>query len=548
MEKQSALKQTKYIFITGGVVSSLGKGVAAASIGALLKSRGYSVHSRKFDPYLNVDPGTMSPFQHGEVYVTDDGFETDLDLGYYERFLGIKLSRDDSISGGRIFYDILTAERRGDYLGATVQMIPHVSNKIKEYIAAPAAGAPDFIISEIGGTVGDIEGEIFLESIRQFANDVGRRNAMFVHLTLAPFIESANELKTKPTQMSVRRLLESGIAADMLIVRTPRLLHDDERSKIAQFCNMPAGNVISGIDMDNIYKIPLEYERQNVASVVLGHFGLPDNGGELSNLQKISDHLSSERPKTNIAIVGKYFNVPDAYKSLFEALFHAGIANSIKVEIHKIDAESLENKIDDDIKKILGKMDGILVPGGFGKRGVPGKIVAAKFARENNVPYLGICLGMQVAAIEFMRNVCGIKDAYSTEFSKDCVPIVSLATEWEKDGETETRTENTEKGGTLRLGAYPTKILDKTLAQKIYKSDIISERHRHRYELNAKFADVLSKNGMQISGWSPDGRLPEIIEIPSHKFFIAGQFHPEFNSSPYYSHPLFSAFIAATKN
>ncbi|MDR1207675.1 MAG: CTP synthase [Rickettsiales bacterium] len=524
--------RTKYIFVTGGVVSSLGKGVSAASIGALLQSRGHSVLLRKFDPYLNVDPGTMSPFQHGEVYVTNDGFETDLDLGYYERFLGIRISRDDSVSGGRIYWDVLNAERRGDYLGATVQMIPHITDKIKEYIGKNAE--TDFIICEIGGTVGDIEGLIFLEAARQFANDIGRRNAMFVHLTLAPFIETANELKTKPTQQSVRILLEKGIQADMLIVRSQRALEDADRNKIALFCNISADYVISGTDLDSIYKIPLAYESQNVASRVLDHFGLPDKGGDLSRLWKISDYLDADLPAVKIAVIGKYFNVPDAYKSLFEALFHAGIANNTQVEIRKIDAESLEKMPAAGVMEILGGMDGILVPGGFGERGVAGKMVAARFARENEIPYFGICLGMQIAVIEFMRNVCGVVDANSTEFSKQCSPVIDIM----RDHDT------ADMGGTLRLGAYPCAIAPGTLAEKIYNSKTISERHRHRYELNVEFEPILRDHGMIISGRSPDGRLPEIIEIPDHPFFIACQFHPEFQSSPYTSHPLFKAFIS----
>ncbi|MCL2018027.1 MAG: CTP synthase [Alphaproteobacteria bacterium] len=527
---------TKYIFVTGGVVSSLGKGVAAACIGALLQSRGYSVHARKFDPYLNIDPGSMSPLQHGEVYVTNDGFETDLDLGYYERFLGIQLSRNDSVSGGRIYWEVLNAERRGNYLGSTVQMIPHVSDKIKEYIKAD--GGADFIICEIGGTVGDIEGLIFLEAARQFANEIGRRNAMFIHLTLAPFIETANELKTKPTQQSVRILLEKGIQADMLVIRTPRMLSDDERSKIALFCNLSVNNVISGIDMDNIYKIPLAYEAQGLATQILAHFAMEPsvNDGDLSKFQRISDYLALRTPIVDIAVVGKYFDVADSYKSLNEALFHAGLANDVRVNIHNVDAESLEKMTDTEIKERFAGMSGILVPGGFGERGIEGKIRAAQFARENKIPYLGICLGMQIAAIEFIRNSCGIQNANSTEFSKDCDPVVYIMPDHDRD----------DMGGTLRLGACPCVINPDTLAHRIYGGNI-SERHRHRYELNIKYEDLMKKQGMIISGRSPDGRLPEIIEIPSHPFFIAVQFHPEFQSSPYTSHPLFAAFINAAK-
>ena len=519
---------SRYIFVTGGVVSSLGKGVSAASLGALLQSRGYSVHVRKFDPYLNVDPGTMSPLQHGEVYVTNDGFETDLDLGYYERFLGVKLSRNDSVSGGRIYWDVLNAERHGDYLGATVQMIPHVSNKIKEYIARPTD--TDFVICEIGGTVGDIEGKIFLESIRQFANDVGRRNVMFAHLTLAPYLEQSGELKTKPTQMSVRRLLENGIQADVLFVRSPRMLTDEERAKIGMFCNLPAKNVITSMNVDNIYKIPLVYEEQGVFDIIAEHFGLENKSGDMEKFHKIVNHLDADLPDCVIGMVGKYFDVADAYKSLNEALFHAGIQNNVHVKIKKINAETFSPQ---DCKDV----DGILIPGGFGTRGVDGKIAAAKYARENNVPFMGICLGMQVSVIEFMRDVVGVKDANSSEFAKDCTPVVGIMSDCDTG----------DMGGTLRLGAYPCDIKPNSLAEKVYGASHISERHRHRYEVDIKYKDVLEKNGMIISGMSPDGRLPEMIEIPSHKFFIAGQFHPEFQSSPFTGHPIFNAFIAAAK-
>lgn len=515
----------KYIFITGGVVSSLGKGVAAAGCGALLQSRGYTVHARKFDPYLNVDPGTMSPFQHGEVYVTHDGFETDLDLGYYERFLGVQLSRNDSVSGGRIYWDVLNAERRGDYLGATVQMIPHVSNRIKEYIAAPTD--TDFVVCEIGGTVGDIEGKIFLESIRQFANDVGRRNVMFVHLTLAPYLEQSGELKTKPTQMSVRRLLENGIQADMLIVRTPRMLTADERAKIGMFCNMPAKNVISGIDVDNIYKIPLAYDAQNVFDIIAEHFGLENCAGDMTRFERISNYLAADLPTVQIGIVGKYFDVPDAYKSLNAALFHAGIQNNVHVVLKKINAETFSPSDCADV-------DGVLVPGGFGVRGVDGKIAAAHYARTTGTPYMGICLGMQVAVIEFARNVLGIKNANSTEFDANCTPVINIMPDHTGD-----------MGGTLRLGAYPCVIAPNTRAAQIYGTDKISERHRHRYEMDISFEKQFADAGMIISGRSPDGRLPEIVELPNHPFFVAGQFHPEFQSSPFTGHPMFNAFIAA---
>lgn len=519
----------RYIFITGGVVSSLGKGVAAACCGALLQSRGYTVHARKFDPYLNIDPGTMSPFQHGEVYVTDDGYETDLDLGYYERFLGIKLSRNDSVSGGRIYWDVLNAERHGDYLGKTVQMIPHVSDKIKEYITRSVDA--DFVICEIGGTVGDIEGKIFLESIRQLANDVGRRNVMFIHLTLAPYLEKSGELKTKPTQMSARALLENGIQADMLIVRTPRELEEDERVKIGMFCNLSAKNVISGVDVDNIYKLPLAYESQNVFDIIADHFGLEKRHSDSERFKKIEKYLANNLPTVTIGMVGKYFDVPDAYKSLNEALFHAGIQNNIHVKIKKIDAENFTNDQVSDV-------DGILVPGGFGSRGIDGKIAAAKYARENKIPYMGICLGMQIAVIEFMRNVMGVQNADSTEFSNICTPVIDIMVDHDKEN----------LGGTLRLGSYPCVIKPGTLAHKVYCSDLIRERHRHRYEMDMGLESEIAKAGMIISGKSPDGKLPEIVELRDHPFFMGGQFHPEFQSSPYTGHPFFNAFIAATKN
>ena len=525
--------ETKYIFVTGGVASSLGKGVAAASIGALLKARGFSVHARKLDPYLNIDPGVMSPLQHGEVYVTDDGFETDLDLGYYERFLDTKLSKNDSVSGGRIYWEILNAERRGEYLGATIQMIPHVTDHTKKYIKGDGPAA-DFVIIEIGGTVGDIEGLTFLEAARQFANDVGRRHAMFIHLTLAPYLEAANELKTKPTQQSMRILLEKGIQADMFIVRAARALEDDERKKIGLYCNVAPANVISGPNMDNIYKIPLGFEAQGVADRVLEHFGLDSRAPDLSKFQKISDYLAADVPTVEIAMVGKYFQVDDAYKSLNEALFHAGFANNVRVKIRKIDSEDLEKMSASEIADAFRGARGILVPGGFGSRGIEGKIAAVKFARENNIPYFGICLGMQIATIEFMRNVCGVKDAHSAEFSNSGTHIINIMPAHDKE----------DMGGTLRLGACPCVVKPGTLAHKIYGGDI-SERHRHRYELDIAHRDNLEKHGMIISGLSPDGRLPEIVEIPSHPFFIGVQFHPEFQSSPYNPHPVFKAFIAA---
>ncbi len=507
---------SKYIFITGGVVSSLGKGVAAASCGALLQSRGYSVHARKFDPYLNVDPGAMSPLQHGEVYITRDGHKTDLDLGYYERFLGARLSKNDSVSGGRIYWDVLNAERHGEYLGATVQMIPHVTNKIKEYISAPTD--TDFVICEIGGTVGDIEGKIFLESIRQFANDVGRRNVMFVHLTLAPYLDKSGELKTKPTQMSCRQLLENGIQADMLIVRTPRMLDADERAKIGMFCNLPAKSVISGLDVDNIYKIPLAYDAQHVFDIIADHFDLPHAAGNMTRFNRIGQFLGADLPTLKIGVVGKYFATPDAYKSLNEALFHASIQNNIHIDVVKINAS-------DFTPDMAANLAGVLVPDAAGARGSDGMIAAARFARENGVPYMGIGMGMHAAVIEFARNVLGITNAGSVEFTNDCTPVVRAV----------------EK----RLGASPCVIAQNTRAYEIYATDNISERHRNQYEMDVSFMEKIAAAGMITSGRSPDGAHAEIVEIPSHPFFVASVFHPEFESCPYDGHPMFNKFVAA---
>ena len=528
--------KTKYIFITGGVVSSVGKGVAVASIGALLQSRGYSVHARKFDPYLNMNPGKMSPMQHGEIYVTDDGFETDLDLGYYERFLGIKLSKNDSVSGGRIYWEVLNADRCGNYPDATVQMIPHVSDKIKEHFATPVNA--DFVLCEIGGTVGDIEGLIFLEAARQFANEVGRRNAMFVHLTLAPFVQSANELKTKPTQQSVRILLEKGIQADMLVVRTPRILDDDERKKIAMFCNLSPDFVISGIDMDNIYKIPLEYERQGVTKSILSRLEMFDSGGDMSRFQKIADYLAADLPTINVALVENPFESRDIYKSLFEALFHAGIQNNVRVKTNKIDAKRLGAMPYEELCATFANMNGILVPSGFNGGGIDGKVSAARFARENKIPYLGLGQGMHAAVIEFMRNICGVKDANSAEFADKCTPVARLL-----------------ENNTLCLGAHPFVIKNDSLAHKIYDTEKrdgrtpqISERYRHRYGLDPEFQQTLAANGMIVSGWGADKNLPEIVEIPGHPFFLGCQFNPEFQSSPYTGHPLFTAFIKSATN
>ncbi|OPZ79427.1 MAG: CTP synthase [Alphaproteobacteria bacterium ADurb.Bin438] len=537
---------TKYIFVTGGVVSSLGKGISAATIGALLQARGYKIKIRKLDPYLNIDPGTMSPYQHGEVYVTDDGAETDLDLGHYERFLGIKLSSKDTISGGKIYWDVLNRERRGDYLGATVQMIPHVTDCIKEYIKSGITDE-DFVICEIGGTVGDIEGLIFLEAIRQLANEVGRRNSMFVHLTLIPYIEAAHELKTKPSQQAVKSLLEKGIQADLLLCRSSHPISESDRAKLALFCNLNPKNVIPALDLTSIYKVPMAYAKEQVAERIMEHFGLDEKEiVDLSKWEKIEGYLNAYKKEVTIAVVGKYFEVSDAYKSLNEAIFHAGIANNVKVNVKTIDSQKLEEMNGEDIKEAFKDISGILVPGGFGVRGVLGKMKAIEFARENNVPFFGICLGMQLAVIEFARNVLGIKDAFSTEFDENCKPLICLMETYEKDGKVIQRTKDSDKGGTLRLGAYPCVIEKGSLAYKVYGEDKISERHRHRYELDMSYEKDLVAKGMIISGKSPDKVLPEIVEIKDHKFFIGVQFHPEFQSTPFKPHPVFENFIKAS--
>ncbi len=536
---------TKYIFITGGVISSLGKGIASASIGALLQSRGFTVRQRKMDPYLNVDPGTMSPFQHGEVFVTDDGAETDLDLGHYERFTGSSCHKSDSISGGRIYWNVLTKERQGEYLGATVQSIPHITDEVKRFIKSDLHGE-DFVIYEIGGTVGDMEGFLFLEGIRQFMNEVGRDNVLLIHLTLVPYIKTASEVKTKPTQQSVRKLLEMGLSPNIILCRSDVLIPENEKKKIAMFCNVKPEDVISAPDTDNIYKIPAVYHKEHLDDRILNYFNLlsVSNEPDFEKWIKISNVLGNWKHNITIGIVAKYCGFPDAYKSLNEALAHAGISNETKVNIKWINSEHLEEMNPTEIENIFSDVDGIIVPGGFGHRGVEGKIKAAEYARIHNIPYLGICLGMQVAVIEMARHLLGIKDANSTEFMSECTPVISLVTEWEKDGKKEIRDENTDKGGTLRLGAYISKLLPDSLASKVYGGATeISERHRHRYEMDIKYEDELKSKGVVISGKSPDGKLPEIIEIPAHKFFIAVQFHPEFKSRPFAVAPLFDALV-----
>lgn len=536
---------TKFIFVTGGVVSSLGKGMSAATLGALLKARGYKVRIRKLDPYLNIDPGTMSPLQHGEVFVTEDGAETDLDLGHYERFLGHSSYSTDSISGGRIYYNVLMKERRGDYLGATVQMIPNVTDEIKSFIASNITDE-DFIICEVGGTVGDIESLVFLEAIRQFANEIGRKNAMFIHLTLLPYIEKVKELKTKPTQHSVKSLLEKGIQADMLICRSSQPISPSERNKLALFCNVSPDNIISSLDVDNVYKLPLSFHKEGLDDRVLEHFNIKASEPDMSQWNALAAKIDNAVNEVTIALVVKYGDASDAYKSLNEAIHHASWANGLKVNIRWVNAEHLEPE-NTQVDKYLSGVAGIIVPGGFGERGSLGKMKAITYARVNNIPYFGICFGMQLAVIEFARNVVGIKDANSTEFEKNCTPIISLMTEWEKDGEKAQRNKMSNKGGTLRLGNYPCQIVPGTLASSIYKQDLIHERHRHRYEMDLTYADTLAAHSLIISGKSPDGRLPEIVELKSHPFFIGVQFHPEFKSNPFKVHPIFDSFLKKAK-
>ncbi len=534
---------TKYIFTLGGVVSSLGKGIASATLGALLQARGYKVRMRKMDPYLNLDPGTMSPYQHGEVFVTEDGAETDLDLGHYERFANISCHKTDSISGGRIYHNVLTKERRGDYLGGTVQMIPHVTNEVKAFLESDLTDE-DFVLYEVGGTVGDIEGTIFLEAVRQFMNEKGRKNCCVVYLTLLPFIETAGELKTKPTQQAVKRLMEAGIQADVLLCRSKIALGEDERKKLALFCNVPSQNVVAALDVDNVYGLPISYHEQGLDTSVLSYFDMPSDV-DLSKWKQIVNTMNHFQKNVQIAVVGKYCHLPDTYKSLKEALVHAGISENTKVDIDWIESDLLEGKSTKEVAKALDKYQGILVPGGFGNRGVEGKITAIQYARENKIPFFGICLGMQMAVVECMRHLCGVKDANSTEFTSDCTPVITRMSVWEKDGIKTIRPEKGDMGGTMRLGAYPCVLKKGSLAEKLYGTKQISERHRHRYEMDINYESVLAEKGVVISGKSPDGLLPEIIEIPEHPFFFAGQFHPEFKSKPFAAHPVFQGFIRA---
>ena len=532
----------RYIFITGGVVSSLGKGLASAALGALLQARGYKVRLRKLDPYLNVDPGTMSPYQHGEVFVTDDGAETDLDLGHYERFTGRPATRADNITTGRVYQDILAKERRGDYLGATIQVIPHVTNAIKEFIREGNDGF-DFVLCEIGGTVGDIEGLPFFEGIRQLGNDLPRHHAVYIHLTLLPFIPSAGELKTKPTQHSVKELRSIGIQPDILLCRTDRPIPPSERRKLALFCNVRESAVIEARDVDNIYAVPEAYSEAGLDREVLEAFGLdPMAAPDLARWRLINERIRNPEGDVTIANVGKYTGMKDAYKSLIEALSHGGIANNVKVKFDWIESEVFENE---DPTPFLEHVDGILVPGGFGQRGTEGKIKAAQFARERHVPYFGICFGMQMAVIEAVRNLCGIEQANSTEFGETPDPVVGLMTEWLKGNELQRRAASGDLGGTMRLGAYPATLTRGSRVANIYGTTEISERHRHRYEVNTAYKGRLEQRGMRFSGMSPDGILPEIIEYEDHPWFIGVQFHPELKSRPFEPHPLFASFIGA---
>ena len=532
----------RYIFITGGVVSSLGKGLASAALGALLQARGYKVRLRKLDPYLNVDPGTMSPYQHGEVFVTDDGAETDLDLGHYERFTGRPATRQDNITTGRIYQDILSRERRGDYLGATIQVIPHVTNAIKDFVRAGNDDF-DFVLCEIGGTVGDIEGLPYFEAIRQLGNELPRHHAVYIHLTLLPFIPSAGELKTKPTQHSVKELRSIGIQPDILLCRTDRPIPEGERRKLALFCNVRESAIIEARDVDNIYAVPEAYHAAGLDREVLDAFGFEVKTPlDLSRWQFINERVRNPEGDVTIAIVGKYTGMKDAYKSLIEALSHGGIANKVKVKLDWIESEVFENE---DPTPFLENVNGILVPGGFGQRGAEGKIRAAQFARERHVPYFGICFGMQMAVVEAARNLCGIEDANSTEFGATKEPVVGLMTEWLKGNALEQRAVNGDLGGTMRLGAYPATLTRGSRVAEIYGKTDISERHRHRYEVNTAYKGRLEQRGMRFSGMSPDGVLPEIIEYEDHPWFIGVQFHPELKSRPFEPHPLFASFVEA---
>ena len=536
---------TKYIFVTGGVVSSLGKGVASASLGAILEARGLKINLMKLDPYINVDPGTMNPLQHGEVFVTDDGAETDLDLGHYERFVRVKMSKANNFTTGRIYANVIRKERRGDYLGGTVQVIPHITDEIKHCIVK-GAGKVDVALIEIGGTVGDIESQPFLEAIRQLRMELGRQNTLFIHLTLLPFIATAGEVKTKPTQHSVKELRTIGIQPDILLCRSDRPISDVARQKIALFTNVEKEAVIPLLDVDFIYQLPIELHEQGLDKIVLEHLNLQPAVADFAEWERVVDAYRNPDSEVTIGMVGKYVDFADSYKSLSEALKHAGIQTRTHITIEYIDSEELEQKGFDDR---LTKVDAILVPGGFGKRGVEGKMIAIKYARENNIPYLGICLGMQLAMIEFARNKVGMKDANSTEFDAQTpFPVVALVTEWtERTGEVERRNDKTDLGGSMRLGGQECNLVKGTLAQLAYGKDVIVERHRHRYEVNNKYVESLVEHGLIISGRSADNTLVEMVELADHPWFLACQFHPEFTSTPRGSHPLFKQFVLAAR-
>ena len=534
----------RYVFVTGGVVSSLGKGLTSASLAALLQLRGFKVRIRKLDPYLNVDPGTMNPFQHGEVFVTDDGAETDLDIGHYERFTGIPATQSDNITTGGIYSDIIKKERRGDYLGGTVQVVPHVTDRIKKFISHNVKDE-DFIICEIGGTVGDIESLPFLEAIRQFSNDTGKKNSLFVHLTLVPYLKASGELKTKPTQHSVKELRSLGIQPDIIICRSEREIPKTERKKISLFCNVPIDNVIETVDVKTIYEAPISFHKEKLDERVLSYFNIKSK--KLPNLSKwknITSRVLNPKKDVNIGIIGKYVNLKDAYKSLDEALIHGGISNNVKVNLKRIDSENLKPE---NVKSLLKNVSGVLIPGGFGKRGTEGKIAAIKYARLNNIPFFGICFGMQMAVIEAARNLLNIKNASSSEFGNNCTPVVGLLEEWQK-GKKKIKGSEKDLGGTMRLGLYDAVLKNNSLISKIYSEKKIKERHRHRYEVNIKYKDNFEKKGLIFSALSPDGTLPEIIELKNHPWFVGVQFHPEFKSRPFTPHPLFSSFIKAANN
>jgi CTP synthase len=538
--------KSKFIFVTGGVLSSLGKGVACASIGALMEARGLKVTFLKFDPYINVDPGTMNPFQHGEVYVTEDGAETDLDLGHYERYTHAQMTRDNNYTTGRIYHNVIQKERRGEYLGSTVQVIPHVTDEIKQAIFKLGDGV-DVVITEIGGTVGDIESLPFLEAIRQFRNDVGKENCLYIHVTLVPYIKSAGELKTKPTQHSVKELREIGIQPDILLCRTDRFLPPEIKKKIALYCNVEPEAVITAKDVESIYEVPLIFHHEGLDEKIVEYLNMWTRDPDLSLWENLVKKIKNLKDEVKIALVGKYVRLKDSYKSLNEALVLGGVENDVKVEIKYVDSEELENSRP---SQLLSDVDGILIPGGFGSRGIEGKIEAIKYARKKGIPFLGICLGMQLAVVEFCRNVLGLKSAHSQEFSPNTPhPVIYLMREWynPKTGQWEKRDENSDLGGTMRLGAYPCKIKEGTLAHKIYGTTLVMERHRHRYEFNNKYRDLIEKGGLRVSGESPDHQLVEIVELPDHPWFFACQFHPEFKTRVFQPHPVFVKFIEAAK-